>query len=504
LLAAFAAGSACGNGANVERSDGALAVPDGGSPVDARSSDDAAPPIDGGPWNVVVTLDPSHKIGTSNLVTGYTQVDNSLNYPWRGNDQSAVDAARGLLPPAIGAFNQFVMAWGAPDPWPDPISQPDLSAFTKQLDVLKALGGDLVVSLCEAPWWMKGTLQSDGSTALLTQADEWSNAAYAARVLDNMMDKWLTLVRATAQAAMAPPYSVRRFQVWNELKGYYDPMTNAWDYTTSAGDPSGPNAKHGYTFFYNQTYAALKQVATNLGIAPNDVWVGGPYVVMDSGRDAAHMSNPSSVTGPWGVLDQRALDVISYWLTNKTGAEFIAVDGGGDVKFGSPPADDFTEMRKFAAVDSWIRSQPNGGATLPIWWAEWYAAPYALPKTPEVFAAIKAYALMQNVLGGAADVLEWGGLGVDGPNGVDGLFTPTTAVGGGQPTPWYAVYKGFRAAFSEGAELVEANASNGDIAVLATPETTLLVNKTSSTLRVLVGRRVVVLAPYQVYFMPTP
>lgn len=510
---------ACGRGANLELT-GSV---DGSGSVDASPSDaDAKDAADGGSdmdviadvspgdtaaanvdADVIVKVDKSQTVGTSALVPGFSQVDNSLRYPFGNNDQAAVNAARSLVGGTFGALNQPIMAWGASDPWPDAMQPIDLSSFQAQLDVVAALGGELVVTLCEAPWWMKGQLQSDGTTYPLTANDEWASVAYSSRVLDNQMGNWLTLVQQIAQLAMLPPYNVRRFQVWNELKGYYDPITNAWDYTTSPGDPSGANAKHGYTYLYNQTYTRLKQVATSNGIAPSDVLVGGPYVVMDSGSSASVMSNPSNVTGPWGVLDQRALDVIDYWLANKVGAEFIAIDGSGSTKFGTQPTEDFAMHDKFAAVDQWIRSQPNGGSTLPIWWAEWYAAPNLLPATAQTFAAIKAYAMAQHLKAGSGVVLAWGGLGVDGPDGVDGLYTPTTS-GGGGPLPWSSDVNAFHQDFAAGTRLVGVTSSSTNIEAVASAQKTMLINKTSSSLSVSVNGAETTLAPYAVAVVNTP
>jgi hypothetical protein len=473
---------------------------DAGSGGEQDASDAAPPSIDA---NVYVTIDKSHDGGTSQLITGYSQVDDSLQYPWTGNDETAVDSARALLKPAIGAYNQFIMAWGAADPWPTESDTPDLSSFTGYLGTIQGQGGELVVSLCEAPWWMKGELQADGSTTLLTEADDFADIAYSSRVLDNMMSEWVSLVQTIAKTAMAPPYNVRRFQVWNELKGYYDPATNAWDYDDSAGNPSGPNATHGYTYFYNQTYAALKSTAMSMSISASDVWVGGPYVVMESGQKASIMSNPSTITGPWGVLDQRDLDVITYWLANKTGGEFVAVDGSPNVSFGTNPTDDFTMGQKFADVDAWIRTQP-GGASLPIFWAEWYDAPVTLPSTPQTFGALKAHALAEHVRGGSSVTLMWGGLGNDGPNGVDGLFTPTTRADGGAPLPLAGAVKDFHTAFPPGTALVQATASNGSVDVLASAAQTLLINETGNALTVSVNGTAASLAPYQVTLIPTP
>jgi len=332
------------------------------------------------------------------------------------------------------------MAWGVDDPWPDPSqAEPgNWSTLDSRLQLIIDTGGIPVITLSEAPWWMKGELQSDGSTRLIMHSEEWSNIAYSARILDNKMDAWLHLVQRVAERYMVAPYNVRYFQVWNELKGYYNPITNSYDYTTSAGDPSGPNAKHGYTYMYNQTYGRLMQVARSLGIVTESIEVGGPYVVMDTWSSSAQQSNPSHITKAYGTYDQRPLDVVQYWLQHKAGAGFITVDGDNGNKDGVNITDPFTASEKFADITHWIRSLNNdiypGAATLPIWWAEWSAWPYTNLADDNYNNAIKSYAMIMFLEAGGSVALSWGGLG-DG-TASKGLWT-TTATGGGQPLPWY-------------------------------------------------------------------
>jgi hypothetical protein len=46
--------------------------------------------------------------------------------------------------------------------------------------------------------------------------------------MDGQMTNWLLLVQRVAERYMVPPWNVRYFQVWNELKGYYNPVLNHW------------------------------------------------------------------------------------------------------------------------------------------------------------------------------------------------------------------------------------------------------------------------------------
>ncbi|HZO73477.1 MAG TPA: hypothetical protein VFB60_14855 [Ktedonobacteraceae bacterium] len=449
-----------------------------------------------------VTIDFSSPVGTSQFSPGISHVDDTLSYPWNNNDQTAVNHAKDLLKQAITYQNTAIMAWGAPDPWPDPSqAEPsDWSYLDQRVQLARDTGGIPVLTLCEAPWWMKGILQQDGTTQLLKASDEWSNDAYNARILDNKMGAWLHLVQRVAERYMAPPYNVRYFQVWNELKGYYNPATQNFDYNNSPGDPSGPNAKHGYTYMYNQVYNRLMQVATSLGIPKGEIKVGGPYVSVITWSASDH-ANLSHLSKAYGTYDQRLLDAIQYWLHNKVGAGFITIDGSNS-NDDKDTVDPFTAAEKFGDMVSWIRSLDNttypGAATLPIWWAEWYATTYAHTSNNQYDAAIKAYAMIKLLKAGGAVALSWGGTG-DDTTYDGGLWTDTGSAGGGQPRPWYDAYKAFKLYFGPGTKLYRATVSiPNDVEALASSSRLMLVNKTAQTISLAVEGEAVTLSPYQV------
>ena len=452
-----------------------------------------------------VTIDRSSPSGTSQFSPGITHIDSSLNYPWDNNDSNAVNNVKSLIRQGISYENTQIMAWGAPDPWPDP-SQPEPSNWSyldSRLQLTLDTGGVPVITLSEAPWWMKGQLEPDGTTRLLHSSDEWSDIAYSSRVLDNKMSAWLHLIQRVAERYMVAPYNVRYFQIWNELKGYYNPITNAYDYTTSPGDPGGANAKHGYTYMYNLAYERLMQVARSLGIAPTSIKVGGPYVVMDT-WGAKNRSNLSSISKAYGTFDQRPLDVVLYWLQHKTGAGFIALDGSNGNRDNANPADPFVASEKFADMVKVIRSLDNthypGATTLPIWWAEWYATSYSNTRDDQYNDAIKSYAMIKFLKAGGAVALSWGGMG-DGMSDT-GFWTPTTA-GGGQPLPWYYSIRALKDSFPPGTTLYKTTVSTSEsIEALASSNKVLLVNKTAKNLTASINGSVVSLTPYQVRLIP--
>src|SRR5439155_9682723 len=176
-----------------------------------------------------------------------------------------------------------------------------------------------VITLCCAPDWMKGGRPGETDWTKLELAP--TPAHYSDF--------------ATLSAAVARRYpSVRHFQVWNELKGFWDPVRQRWNY-------------EGYTRLYNAVYAALKAVDPRLQ-------VGGPYVVMQSfSSRAAAGDDAATLSGRWGVMDQRALDVVRYWLSHKRGADFLVVDGGSQARDRDLVTDQVAGTGKFAAVTAW-------------------------------------------------------------------------------------------------------------------------------------------------------
>lgn len=468
--------------------------------------------------DVSVTVNRSVVAGTSQFSPGWTIVDESLNYPWSGNNLTAINNVKSLIRNGIPYMNTHIMGWGPSDPWPDPSSPEPTSwgSLDRHMQHVLDTGATPVLTLMNAPWWMKGQRQADGSTRLLTQSEEWADIGTSSRVLDNQMDKWLLLVQRVAERYMVAPYNVRYFQVWNEMKGYYHPTDgtskgNSWDYENTAGDPTGPNAKHGYTYMYNQVYNRLKQVARARGIPEADIKVGGPYVVVNSLNDDGSVSHRSNVRGPWGVVDQRDLDVIDYWLDNKVGAEFITIDErNGNRQDEIEPVNGFEMNNKFIATRQWIRQQSGGGATLPIWVAELYIRPYGLVADPDIYVgneaahnAVGTDAMIKMLQSGTAVPLEWGG--TFNKAGRPPLWTNTTSESGGQPTLFYHIYKGFKDYIPPGTQYLQTTITDPTrVNALATATKTLLVNKTATTMTVDVNGVLQTLTPYDVRWVDTP
>jgi hypothetical protein len=327
--------------------------------------------------------------GAPSLRLGVTHTQNSLN---PGGAPTALAAGRALLAASPSTLqNQHLMGWGASNPEPAPGIY-DWASLDRRMALIRDTGGTPVITLCCAPDWMKGGLPG------LT---DWSRLEAAP-----WPQFFGEFARLSAEVARRYP-DVRHFQVWNEMKGFWDSAKNRWRYED-------------YTALYNEVYRALK------GVNP-EIKVGGPYVHMNSLPPGSGGGRDSAVFGPWGMVDQRDLDVISYWLDHAEGADFIAVDGGAALRSGAflvPPTE---SAEKFAAINRWIRDR----TPLPIWWSELYPIPFDQSSSYASEADIWASAMDTLAASGASVALYWQ---PEGSSTHTGLWTAPTSPSGGQAT----------------------------------------------------------------------
>jgi hypothetical protein len=404
--------------------------------------------------DVTVRTQPDKELGTTRLRLGMTHTEYSID-PW--SRPSAAKAADTLLSGRRWMQNQHIMGWGALNPEPSP-GVYDFTSLDRRIDLIRRTGGIPVITLCCAPDWMKGGRAGETDWSQLEEAPAFEHygdfADLAARIARRYPD-------------------VRYYQVWNELKGFYDEEAQRWDAV-------------GYTDLYNKVYEKLKEVNPKLQ-------VGGPYATLDSERDLVGMRAPSRLRGRFGIIDQRSIDVIDYWLEHKKGADFIALDAATTDKDGKLATDPFTASEKFVTVAAWVRARTD----LPIWWAEWYVLPAGAEHWDlERQSAVMTVALAKMATSGASAELVWEPQ-ADGRDCEGCLWSDTRMDNGGQPTPAMLALDGFRSAFPPGTALVQASVSSGDLTVMASRSQALLVNHAARELVVDVDGNQVVLGPYQ-------
>lgn len=382
---------------------------------------------------------------------GFTHTQYSAD---RG-DQRAVDAARAALARQRLPQGQALMGWGADNPEPAP-GQFDFASLDSRIDLIRRTSGTPVITLCCAPDWMKGG--TPGRT-------DWSHLE------DAPSRRYFRDFAALAARVAARYPDVKYYVVWNEFKGFFNNTLNRWDY-------------EGYTALYNQVYAALKAVHPG-------VKVGGPYMVMNS---YAPGRRPTQVAGPWGSVDQRALDAIGYWLEHKRGADFMVVDGATLSEDRGLVPDPFTALGKLSAITKWLRGRDP---RLPVWWAEWYVEPERSGWTDEQRLAVQAAALMEFARSGTATAMYWNPES-PGAECAGCLWTSTQLGDGGRATPTLDLLQSFARWFPPGTGLVDVRASNPAVRVLAQKNKAIVVNTADRAVRTAVGDKSLDLGPYEV------
>lgn len=378
-----------------------------------------------------------------------------------GDDTARENAERTLAAQPLPQ-DQAVMGWGAENPEPAP-GRYDFTSLDSRIALIRATGGTPVLTLCCAPDWMKGGKPDTTDWSRLESAPTPAHyadfAALAAKIAERYPD-------------------VTHFLVWNEFKGFWDEGANRWDYQD-------------YTRLYNLVYRAVKKAA------PHDL-VGGPYLDMDSFAPT-DTTNASSLHGPWGSVDQRDLDALTYWLRHKAGADFLVVDGSSTTHDDAAVPDPFTATEKFTAVGDWLRRNDGG---LPVWWAEWYVEPDSAHWPRDRLLAVQADAMTRLVAGGAATALYWN---PETPGGsCPGCLWRGTDAGtdGGTPLPMMNLLRRFAAAFPPGTALRDVTVDNPAVRVLGSAKAVVAVNTTDRAVTTRVDGRSVTLAAYGVDWLP--
>jgi len=395
---------------------------------------------------VEVRVDPGTPAGVSRLALGSTLTEHSLD-PW--GDPEAVARGKDLLRGATGVVNQHIYGWGTRNPNPMPGFY-DFRSLDRRVRLMRELGGTPVITLCCAPDWM---------TTLATPTSRYPN-----------LPPRPSLEAAFAQLArrVAERYpDVRRFVVWNEMKGLWRRDLGRWDVER-------------YTRLYNAVYDSLKSVDPQIR-------VGGPYLVVE-GTGSRRFGGTGWVSQ--APLTARDRSVLEYFLAHARGLDFLAVDR----KTTSTSHDrrPYTDRQRLA-LTRWfgrVTRQLRRLTPKPIWYVEDY---FSNHPDHELQAAGLASMLVEHVRAGASVSLRWGPQGnAAHPFGGNrqSMFSDTRLPGGGRRFPAYRAYRMVHEHFGRGTRLVAASSSSPDVLVLASRRRVLLVNRSAAALRIRLGGRV--------------
>jgi hypothetical protein len=396
-----------------------------------------------------VTIYPNIPDGISQLELGITHTQ----LYWEYGNATAVARATSLLKAATGLYNQHIMGWGAGNPQPTEGGAYSWSELDHRVNLMRSLGGTMIITFCTAPGWMK------------TSGQDWNMED---RVADNHVTDFANLCAAVAQRYT----DVKCFQVWNEMKGYWNSSMNNWDY-------------YRYTTLYNAVYDKVKSVRP-------DALIGGPYLVIQGdGSNTIGLNGTNSYT----PIGSRDWDVINYWLANKHGADFFCCDSGIQDYHDN---NTFTEADDMALTSMWSKRETDlrSVTSLPIIWSEYYSNGSGGSQFLAAENASMYYWMIKGDTGGkGVKALLW-----DPEEGEINhyIFTSTAASSGGQPTPHYAVFKNMHDYFAPGTQLVKAVSSSPNIEVLATAFHTMLINKNNTSQTVVVNGTTYTLSAYEV------
>jgi len=435
----------------------ALLVP-GSTPTWLRSTSRPTAPTDPANWDAGHHYRPNPK----GLAVGVTHTQYSID-PW--GDAQAQATARAVLEATATYQNQHLFGWGTLNPEPSP-GRYDWSSLDRRMRLIRATGGAPVITLCCAPDWMKGGRPGETDWRMLEKAPTPEHygdfAALAAAVARRYPD-------------------VRHFQVWNELKGFWDEARNRWDYEA-------------YTELYNAVYDALKAVNPKLQ-------VGGPYVVLETWQQPDAGGHPSNLSGACGVVDQRGLDVLEYWLKHKHGADFVSVDAASSPRDEAETATTATTIQTFEALTRWVRHRTS----LPVWWSEFHISRGG-PDEERQRTANSIAALLRMATAGASVALIWQPQRERDAQdvGPPALWSSTNQSGGGQPLTYAVAAARLQGVLADLSAFDPVSWPRPDVGILHGRHALLLVNAGGSDLMVTVEGRRVRLGAYEVQYVPTP
>lgn len=401
-----------------------------------------------------------HQPDPNTLSVGVTHGQYSID-EW--GHPEALASARAVLTATATYQNQHIYGWGTVNPEPSP-GQYDWSSLDRRMELIRSTGGTPVITLCCAPDWMKGGRPGETDWTRLHVAPDPEH-----------YDDFAALAAAVARRYP----DVRHFQVWNELKGFWDAERNRWNYEA-------------YTELYNKVYDALKAVDPTIA-------VGGPYVVIDLWADGPSGDRRSELTGACGTVDQLSLDVLDYWLRHKHGADFIAVDAGAATRDAGRTAATSTTSALFGALTRWLRQR----TTLPVWWSEFHVG-RAMPEDQPKLVARAVGALLHMADQGAAVALIWQPQRDDDPHSEDppAVWTATNRRDGGQPLPYAEAVARLQQVLADRATDDPVAWPTPELGLVQGRSALLLVHLGATPLDIEVQGQPLRLEPYEVRYVP--
>ena len=396
-----------------------------------------------------------------------------------GGNTAAVANAKSLLSSLKAPQSVQLMDSDMNDP------EPIKGAFTfenagldNRVNVMAATTSESerIITLSTAPGWMKNSTDADTNSAP-TAAHYADFAALSAAVAARYDGKHLD-----SNGKLLP--KVDAFSVWNGLKGF----------SLSNGDFDAKS----YTTMYNDVYTAIKAVRP-------DAKVGGPYV-------GINVDDPTKGSKAYGSIRARSYAAMDYWLQNKKGADFIAMDGGPQLRSGYLATNGYLAGDMFADAATYIRGLSNitypGARTLPLWWTDFYPATNGTNKDGQATGQQAVSIAMDNFRkagqAGISKTLlpEPAGTATDDNSDTHiAAWTDTSQASGGQATAFYTALKGLHDNFPVGTLLYKVTTSNSLVQGLASKNKIMLIVRGNQIVTVKLAGQKMMLNPYEVRFV---
>jgi hypothetical protein len=141
--------------------------PNAGEFGDFAFVEDAAS-LEAAATGIVVSVYPGTTVAVSQFASGISHVDDSLAWA----NQGAMVSARSVVASSTRFENTHIQGWGVSNPWPDPnrANPHAWEDLDTRIALMVANGTTPMITMAEAPWWMKGQRQADGSVKLIPDA----------------------------------------------------------------------------------------------------------------------------------------------------------------------------------------------------------------------------------------------------------------------------------------------------------------------------------------------
>lgn len=442
-------------------------------------------------------------IGTSMFVPGWVHTEQ--------DPKPSLSTSRQAILAGVKFQGQHIQGWGAGKIWPlesGPKNWADLDRIFgppghPELGYMKdATIRCLYAAGC--PAWMKKPKAGTNLTQLIPLGDPTAEFAYTPPHI-SQYPTW-----ADFQVEIVTRYpQITHLVEWNETKGYWYQAQNRIDYED-------------YTEMYNQSWVKVKK-------ARPDIKMGGPYGVLRTLGWDQKGSWSTELAGAWGHADQRAVDLMKYWLTHKVGADFFAMDlrnshadyAQNDFdapKYDMPvwqtnpehgthatywPTTPWESWQKCPDIMAWYHAQP-GTASLPFYLMELYPNARVnnfntlFPNDPQStipqMVSVAADGKRRMAEAGFAGVAQWRVEG-DAAGRANPLALWNSS---GIATGLAAVDQAFTQHFGPGVQLFAVTGQPAGVKVLASATHLLAISTDGLTNSFVLDGQPVTLAPYEV------